>query len=82
VIIYGRRTFEVADGWGGKHPLGVPVIVVTHAIPNGRPCPDSTVRFNTEGIERPIDQARTVAAGKDIALGSPKVIRQCLDLGW
>jgi dihydrofolate reductase len=81
VIVYGRRTFEVANGWGGNHPLGVPVIVVTHSIPDGWPRPDSTVSFNTEGIESAIEQARTVAAGKDIALGSPKIIQQCLDLG-
>ncbi len=24
-IINGRRTFDIAGGWGGKHPLGVPV---------------------------------------------------------
>jgi dihydrofolate reductase len=22
VLIYGRRTFEIADGWGGAHPTG------------------------------------------------------------
>ena len=81
VIVYGRRTFEVAGGWGGNHPLGVPVIVVTHSIPDGWPRPDSTVLFNTEGIESAIEQSRDVAAGKDIALGSPKIIQQCLDLG-
>jgi dihydrofolate reductase len=81
VIVYGRRTFDVANGWGGNHPLGVPVIVVTHTVPDGWPRPDSTVLFNTEGIESAIDQARTVAAGKDIALGSPTIIQQCLDLG-
>jgi dihydrofolate reductase len=81
VIVYGRRTFEVASGWGGNHPLGVPVIVVTHRIPDGWPRPDSTVRFNTDGIESAIEQARAIAAGKDIALGSPKIIQQCLDRG-
>jgi len=35
VIVYGRRTFETAKGWGGKHPMGVPVIVVTHRLPEG-----------------------------------------------
>jgi hypothetical protein len=22
VIVYGRRTFEPAEGWGGNHPTG------------------------------------------------------------
>ncbi len=81
VIIYGRRTFEVANGWGGRHPTGAPVIVVTHSIPDGWPRPDAAVMFNTEGIESAIDQAREIAAGKDVALATPKIIQQCLDRG-
>jgi dihydrofolate reductase len=80
VIVYGRRTFEVANGWGGNHPLGVPVIVLTHSIPDGWPRPDSSVLFNTEGIQSAIEQAKTLADGKDVALGSPKITQQCLDL--
>lgn len=33
VIVYGRRTFDQANGGGGQHPTGVPVIVVTHSVP-------------------------------------------------
>ena len=81
VIVYGRRTFEVAKGWGGNHPMGVPVIVVTHTIPDGWPRPDSTVSFATDGIESAIEQARAIAQGKVVALGSPSITQQCLDLG-
>ena len=80
-IVYGRRTFEVANGWGGNHPMGVPVIVVTHSIPDGWPRRDSTVSFATEGIERGIEQAKAIADGKLVALGSPSITQQCLDLG-
>jgi dihydrofolate reductase len=80
VIVYGRRTFEVANGWGGNHPLGVPVIVLTHSIPDGWPRLDSSVLFNTDGIESAIAQAKTLADGKDVALGSPTITQQCLDL--
>ena len=34
-IVNGRRTFDIAGGWGGKHPLDVPVFVVTHSAPEG-----------------------------------------------
>ena len=34
-MLTGRRTFEVADGWGGQHPWDVPVFVVTHHVPDG-----------------------------------------------
>ena len=32
-IISGRRMFDVAGAWGGQHPMGVPVVVLTHSIP-------------------------------------------------
>jgi dihydrofolate reductase len=81
VIVYGRRTFEVAGGWGGHHPTGAPVIVVTHSVPDGWPRAGSTVSFVTDGIESAIYLAVKVAGEKVIALGSPSVIQQCLDLG-
>src|SRR2546430_6253697 len=28
-LVTGRRTFDLTNGWGGKHPLDVPVFVVT-----------------------------------------------------
>jgi dihydrofolate reductase len=34
-MLTGRRTFEVADGWGGVHPWDVPAYVVTHHVPDG-----------------------------------------------
>jgi dihydrofolate reductase len=30
-LVTGRRTFDLTNGWGGGHPLGVPVFVLTHA---------------------------------------------------
>ena len=81
VIVYGRRTFDVANGWNGRHPTGAPVVVVTHSVPNGWPREDSTVYFATGGIEAAMDQARQLAGDQTIALGSPSVICQCLDLG-
>jgi dihydrofolate reductase len=31
-FVTGRRTFDIANGWGGRHPLDVPVFVVTHTV--------------------------------------------------
>jgi dihydrofolate reductase len=81
VIVYGRRTFEQARGWGGRHPTGAPVIVVTHAIPDGWPREGATVSFVTEGIESAVREAAAVAGDGVIALGSPSIIQQCLNLG-
>lgn len=82
VIVYGRRTFDLAHGWDGRHPTGAPVIVVTHSVPAGWPREDSTVSFDTAGIESAMATAGKIAGDdKVIALGSPSIIQQCLDLG-
>jgi len=81
VIVYGRRTFELARGWDGRHPTGAPVVVLTHNIPEGWPRADSMVSFDTAGIESAMAMAEKIAGDKVIALGSPSIIQQCLALG-
>ena len=79
-VLTGRRTFEVAHGWGGNHAWG-PAFVLTHQIPAGWPRPDSTVHFVTDGIESAVAQAKAAAAGKAVGVHGPDTIRQCLDAG-
>ena len=81
VIVYGRRTFEQANGWNGAHPTGAPVIVVTHTVPDGWPRDGSTVSFATDGIESAMRDASATAGDGVVALGSPSIIQQCLNLG-
>jgi dihydrofolate reductase len=81
VIVYGRRTFEVAHGWDGQHPTGAPVVILTHSVPDGWPRPDSSVSFDTDSIESAMATAADIAGDKVIALGSPSIIQQCLALG-
>jgi hypothetical protein len=50
-VVTGRRTFEVADGWGGNHAWG-PAFILSHHVPAGWPRPDSTVHFVTDGASR------------------------------
>src|SRR3954468_10087850 len=35
VLVCGRHLFDVTKGWGGKHTLGLPCIVLTHSVPDG-----------------------------------------------
>src|SRR3954466_1137146 len=49
-MLTGRRTFERADGWGGRHPFDVPAFVVTSEVPDGWPRAGSSVEFVTDGI--------------------------------
>jgi dihydrofolate reductase len=79
-LITGRRTFEVAQGWGGNHAWG-PAFVLTHHIPDGWPRPDSTVHFVTDGIESAVDQATAAADGKSVAVHGADTIQQCLNAG-
>ena len=79
-MLTGRRTFEVADGWGGNHAWG-PAFVLTHEIPAGWPRPDSTVHFVTDGIESAVRQARAAAAGKNVGVHGADTIQQLLNAG-
>ena len=79
-VLTGRRTFEVAHGWGGNHAWG-PAFVLTHQIPAGWPRPDSTVHFVTDGIESAVSQAKAAAAGKSVGVHGPDTIRQLLNAG-
>ena len=78
-LIGGRTYFDLADGWGGRHPMGVPVYILTHEPPDWPS--DSTIHFVTDGLESAVAQAREAAAGKDIGVATPSLVRQCLDAG-
>ena len=78
-MLTGRRTFEVADGWGGQHPWGVPAFIVTHHVPDGWPRPGSTVQFVTDGIESAVARARSAAGPKSVLVHGAKTIQECLD---
>jgi dihydrofolate reductase len=79
-VLAGRRTFEVARGWGGHHGWG-PAFVLTHAIPPGWPRADSTVHFVTDGLESAVHQAKTAAEGKAVLVHGADTIQQCLNAG-
>ena len=80
-MLTGRRTFEVADGWGGRHPWDIPAFVVTHHVPDGWPRPGSTIEFVTDGIESAVAQARSAAGQKSVGVHGANTIQQCLDAG-
>lgn len=79
-VLTGRRTFEVADGWGGNHAWG-PAFVLTHNIPAGWPRPNSTVHFVTDGIESAVNQAKAAANGKSVGAHGADTIQQLLNAG-
>jgi dihydrofolate reductase len=81
-IVAGRRVFDVAGAWGGKHPMNVPVVVVTHRIPKEwAERADSPFTFVTEGVERAVAVARELAGDKTVGVAGADVTRQCLRAG-
>lgn len=79
-LITGRRNFDIAGGWGGHHPLGVPVFVVTHSVPDGWPREDAPFTF-VNGVEEAVAAAQAAAGEKSVVIASPNIAQQALHLG-
>ena len=57
-LVFGRRTFDLTNGWGGKHPLDVPVFVVTSSVPQDWVYEGSPFTFVTDGLESALSKRR------------------------
>jgi dihydrofolate reductase len=80
-IVVGRKLFDYTNGWGGKHPLGVPVVVLTHTVPDGWEREGEWFTFVSDGIEAAIEKARELAGDKGVGLNSGMIASQALDAG-
>jgi dihydrofolate reductase len=78
-LVIGRRTFDLAGGWGGTHPVGVPVWIPTHNPPDG--WDDAPFTFVTEGVEAAVKQASEHAGDGIVGVAGPNIARQCLNAG-
>lgn len=82
--IFGRRTYDITNGWGGSHPLkGVPLFILTHKPPAPETVPkgDSKITFITDGIESAVRQAKAAAGDKDVVISGASPSQQALDAG-
>jgi dihydrofolate reductase len=79
-LVAGRRLFEIANGWNDNHPVGAPVVVVTHSAP-----PDAAERWPrttfVDGVEAAVAKAREIAGDQHVTIASADIIQQALDLG-
>lgn len=76
-LIAGRHLFDITHGWGGTHPMGVPVIVVTHEPPAERP-----ENFTFAGsVEEAVRLAKEAAGEKNVVIASAKIAQQALAAG-
>ena len=79
-LLTGRRCFDITDGWGGRHPVGCPVVVVSHSIPEGWPEHGEWFHF-AGSIDAGVALARELAGDRIVAVATPSMTQQCLNLG-
>src|SRR5215211_4042761 len=75
-LLTGRRTFDLTNGWGGRHPLDVPVFVVSHTVPQEWVYERSPFTFVTDGLESALEQAKGVAGEKDVGVVGASLVHQ------
>jgi len=79
-IISGRRTFDIANGWKGGHPIDVPIFVVTHEAPtHGEWNP--RVSFVTDGVDRALELAQQAAGDLKVSVAGAEIAQQLLRAG-
>lgn len=78
-LISGRHLFDVAGGWGDNHPIGAPVVVVTHRPPNDAETDWPRTTF-VDDVRTAVTRAKEIAGDKDVTIASPTIIQQALDL--
>lgn len=77
-VITGRRTFDLAGGWGGDHHDGVPVFVLTRKLPD-QPAPGHA-RYVTD-LEAAVGQARQAAGDRNVMVHGGSAAQALLDAG-
>lgn len=81
-LVVGRRLFDITRGWGGRHPLGAPVVVLTHTPPEDwSPAGAEDFRFVTSGIREAIAAASEIAGDGVVAVAAGTVAGQALRAG-
>lgn len=80
-LVVGRRLFDLTDGWGGRHPMDVPVVVVTHEVPAGRERESDSFVFVTDGIEAAIARAKELAGDKEVGVNGGTIAAQVIEAG-
>ena len=79
-LICGRRIFDQTQGWGGHHPIGVPVFCVSHSVPQGWPREDSPTTFHRDAVEA-LTAAQAAAGDRIVAVATPTLTQQYLNAG-
>ncbi|TDD70673.1 deaminase [Jiangella aurantiaca] len=79
-LISGRHLFDITDGWGDRHPVGAPVVVVTHRPPENAAEKWPTTTF-VDGVEAAVERAKRIAGDTNVTIASANITQQALALG-
>ncbi len=77
-VLVGRRTFELAGGWGGDHHDGVAIFVLTRNPPDEPPPGSAT--YVTD-VEQAVARAKEAAGDRDILLHGASAAQALLRAG-
>jgi dihydrofolate reductase len=80
-LVVGRHLFDMMNGWGGRHPMNVTTVVLTHHLPDDRPAADENFVFVTDGIEAAIAKAKEIAGDRNVGVNGGEMARQALEAG-
>jgi len=80
-LVVGRRHFDHAGGWGGRHPMDLPVFVVSHSVPEEWVHEGSPFAFVTDSVEGAIERAKAAAGDKGVGVGGADVAQQAIKAG-
>jgi dihydrofolate reductase len=80
-LVVGRHLYDMTNAWGGRHPMNVTTVVLTHRLPADRPAADENFVFVTEGIEAAVAKAEEIAGDKNVGVNGGQIARQCLEAG-
>jgi dihydrofolate reductase len=76
-IVVGRKLYDATNAWGGQHPMGVPVVVLTHHPPE----PREGFHFVTTSIEDAVAMAAELAGDKVVGVNAGTIATQSYAAG-
>jgi dihydrofolate reductase len=79
--VVGRHLYDMTNAWGGRHPMDVTTVVLTHRLPTDRPVADENFVFVTDGIEAAVATAQRIAGERNVTVNGGQMAQQCLDAG-
>ena len=79
--VAGRRTYELAHGWGGETPFPMPYFIVSHDVPGDMAREDAPFQFVTDGVEAAIARAKAAAGDHKVSVMGADVPQQAIRAG-